>query len=102
MIIFDVESNGLLDDATKIHCLSYIDTDREKDIITLYDYDDMRLLFSVKKHFVGHNIIRYDIPLLEKLLDIKIDARLYDTLPMSWVMNPTRSKHGLDLSLIHI
>ena len=96
MIIFDVESNGLLDDATKIHCLSYIDTDREKDIITLYDYDDMRLLFSVKKHFVGHNIIRYDIPLLEKLLDIKIDARLYDTLPMSWVMNPTRSKHGLD------
>ena len=55
MIIFDVESNGLLDDATKIHCLSYIDTDREKDIITLYDYDDMRLLFSVKKHFVGHN-----------------------------------------------
>ncbi len=96
MIVFDVESNGLLDDATKIHCLSYIDTDREKDIITLYDYDDMRLLFSVKKHFVGHNIIRYDIPLLEKLLDIKIDARLYDTLPMSWVMNPTRSKHGLD------
>ena len=96
MIIFDVESNGLLDDATKIHCLSYIDTDREKDIITLYDYDDMKLLFSVKKHFVGHNIIRYDIPLLEKLLDINIDARLYDTLPMSWVMNPTRSKHGLD------
>jgi len=96
MIIFDVESNGLLDDATKIHCLSYIDTDREKDIITLYDYDDMRLLFSVKKHFVGHNIIRYDIPLLEKLLDINIDARLYDTLPMSWVINPTRSKHGLD------
>ena len=96
MIIFDVESNGLLDDATKIHCLSYIDTDREKDIITLYDYDDIRLLFSVKKHFAGHNIIRYDIPLLEKILDIKIDARLYDTLPMSWVMNPTRSKHGLD------
>ena len=96
MIIFDVESNGLLDDATKIHCLSYIDTDRDKDIITLYDYDDMRLLFSVKKHFAGHNIIRYDIPLLEKILDINIDARLYDTLPMSWVMNPTRSKHGLD------
>ena len=26
MIIFDVESNGLLDDATKIHCLSFVDT----------------------------------------------------------------------------
>ncbi len=56
MIIFDVESNGLLDDATKIHCLSYIDTDREKDIITLYDYDDMRLLFSCKETFCWFTI----------------------------------------------
>jgi hypothetical protein len=56
----------------------------------------MRDLLRREKHLLGHNIIRYDIPLLEKILDIKIDARLYDTLPMSWVMNPSRGKHGLD------
>ena len=96
MIIFDVESNGLLDDATKIHCLSYLDTRKPEAYITLHEYDDMKHLLLTEKHLIGHNIIRYDIPLLEKLLDINIDARLYDTLPMSWVMNPTRSKHGLD------
>ena len=100
MIIFDVESNGLLDDATKIHCLSFVDTKADipycDSVVTLYDYDDMRELLNRETHLLGHNIIRYDIPLLEKILDIKIDARLYDTLPMSWVLNPTRSKHGLD------
>ena len=96
MIIFDVESNGLLDDATRIHCLSYLDTRIPESYITLHDYDDMKHLLLTERHLIGHNIIRYDIPLLEKILDIKIDARLYDTLPMSWVLNPTRSKHGLD------
>jgi DNA polymerase I-like protein with 3'-5' exonuclease and polymerase domains len=100
MIIFDVESNGLLEEATKIHCLSFVDTKADapydNTVITYHDYDDMRELLRREKHLLGHNIIRYDIPLLEKILDIKIDARLYDTLPMSWVMNPSRGKHGLD------
>ena len=86
MIIFDVESNGLLDDATKIHCLSFVDTKAEAPyddtVITYHDYDDMRTLLKSATHLAGHNIIRYDIPLLEKILDIKIDARLYDTLSM--------------------
>ena len=93
MIIFDVEADNLLEDATKIHCLSYISTDKVK---TLYNYDDMRQLLLTEKGLIGHNIIRYDVPLLNKILGIKIKARLFDTLPMSWVINPTRSKHGLD------
>jgi hypothetical protein len=45
---------------------------------------------------IGHNIVRYDIPLLEKILGITIKARLFDTLPMSWVVNFDRPKHGLE------
>jgi len=93
MIIFDVEADGLLDSASKIHCLSYLDGTEVK---TLHHYDDMRHLLLTEKGLLGHNIIRYDIPLLNKLLGIKITARLFDTLPMSWVLNPLRSKHGLD------
>ena len=93
MIIFDVEANGLVEDATKIHCFSYLDSDNMK---TLYHYDDMRELLTNTKGMVGHNIVRYDVPLLNKILGIKIKTRLFDTLPMSWVLNPTRSKHGLD------
>ena len=94
MIVFDVEANGLLDKATKIHCLSY--TTDGKDYKTIFDYSDMRDLILSQHGLVGHNIIRYDVPLIEKILGIKIKARLFDTLPMSWVLNYNRSKHGLE------
>ena len=94
MIVFDVEADGLLDDATKIHCLSY--TTDGVTYNTLFDYDGMRNLLLSQQGLIGHNIIRYDVPLLEKILDIKIKARLFDTLPMSWVLNYNRPKHGLE------
>jgi len=95
MIVFDVESNGLIEDATKIHCMVYRDLNGGTCKVT-DDYDHMRKILLSGKPLLGHNIIRYDVPLLEKLLEIKIKSRLYDTLPMSWVLNPCRSRHGLD------
>ena len=94
MIVFDVEADNLLDDATMIHCLSY--TSDGMDYNTLYDYQDMRDLILSQRGLIGHNIVRYDVPLLEKILGIKIQARLFDTLPMSWVLNYNRPKHGLE------
>ena len=87
MIVFDVEADNLLEDATKIHCLSYT-TDGSQPV-TLFKYDDMRELILSQRGLVGHNIIAYDVPLLEKLLGIEIKARLFDTLSMSWVLNYT-------------
>ena len=94
MIVFDVEADGLLDDATKIHCLSY--TSDGQTINTLFDYNQIRDLLLSQSGLIGHNIVRYDIPLLENILGIKIKARLFDTLPMSWVLNYNRPKHGLE------
>ena len=94
MIVFDVEADNLLDDATKIHCLSYTSDGVNYD--TLFDYNDMRDLIMSQRGLIGHNIVRYDAPLLEKLLGIKLEARLFDTLPMSWVINYNRPKHGLE------
>ena len=94
MIVFDVEADGLLDEATKIHCLSYTSDGIKYD--TLFRYNDMRKLVLSQKGLIGHNIVRYDVPLLEKILGINITARLFDTLPMSWVINYGRPKHGLD------
>lgn len=56
----------------------------------------MRSLLSGTTILIGHNICRFDIPVLEKILGIKIKAKLYDTLPMSWVMYPERQLHGLE------
>ena len=95
MIIFDIETNGLNPD--KIHCMVYVDTNSDVSKTThTDDYECMKEILLSGKPLLGHNIIRYDIPVLEKILKIKVKSRLYDTLAMSWVMNPTRSKHGLD------
>ena len=92
MIVFDIETDGL--NPSKIHCLSYTRDGTEYN--TLTNYEDMKQLLLNEKGLIGHNIMRYDIPVLERILDIKIRSRLYDTLPMSWVMNYDRGKHGLD------
>lgn len=69
---------------------------KEESPKSLSDYDSMREALEQATVIVGHNIVRYDIPLLERILDIKISAKVYDTLPMSWVMFPDRQQHGLD------
>lgn len=92
MPVFDIETDGL--DATKIHVLSWED-DYGK-IQSTHDYDDMRSFFEQSKTLIGHNIIRFDIPVAEKVLGIKIKAKLVDTLALSWYVNHTKPKHGLE------
>lgn len=55
----------------------------------------MRSALEKATVLVGHNIVRFDIPVLEKLLGIKIKARLVDTLALSWYLQPKRNRHGL-------
>lgn len=94
MKVFDIEADGLLDKITKIHCVSY--TEDGKSFKTITTYPEMIRFFSEEKILVGHNIIRYDIRAVQKVLGIKVNAKLYDTLAMSWVFEPKRPKHGLE------
>ena len=90
-MVFDIETDGLY--PSKIHCLSYTTDGKEYNTVT--HGDDMRHLLWDADSIIGHNIVRYDIPVLERLLFMKIKAKVYDTLPMSWVINYDRGKHGL-------
>jgi len=94
-ILLDVEADGFLDRAEKIHVLSWTNLEKEE-VNSLSDYDEMRDLLKSASVLVGHNLVRYDVRLLEKVLGIKVEAKIYDTLPMSWVMFPERNEHGLD------
>jgi len=94
MWVFDIETDGLLDEMTKIHVLSY--SCDGKDIISTGDYDEMREFFATHHYLIGHNIIRFDIPAVEKILGIKVNAKLVDTLALSWYLNFGRPKHGLE------
>ena len=60
MIVFDVEANGLLDQATKIHCLSY--TSDGKDYKTIFDYSEIneKLVIAENIRFNSEETVTYD------------------------------------------
>lgn len=100
--IIDIETDGLLETATLIHCLSY-QIFEDGELVSkgsLTDYNDISYFIQNQSVLVGHNIIRYDIPVLKKILRLEnelIHARLIDTLALSWYLYPNRIKHGLEL-----
>lgn len=95
-IIFDIEADNLLDSVTKIHCLSYCNT-KEGIVNSITNYEDIKNFFLQEKTiFVGHNIQLYDIPVVEKILNIKVNAPQIDTLALSWILFPNRDKHSLE------
>lgn len=95
VLLFDIEGDSLT--PTKIHCMSYnIGGRRKGKVQSTTDYDEMRQLLASAKTLIGHNIIRFDIPVLERLLNVKITGRFIDTLALSWYLYPHLSIHGLE------
>lgn len=93
--IFDIETDGF--NSTIIHVLSYAEYINGKwEISSLTDYNDIIDFLTSRKCLVGHNIMRFDIPELERLLEIKIDCRFIDTLALSYYLFPLRNLHGLE------
>lgn len=93
--IFDIETNPL-PNVTKIHCLSYFDL-ATNTFESFTDYEEIRRLFLEKDIiWVGHNIVRFDIPVLVKILGITTPKFVIDTLAISWYLYPERKKHGLE------
>jgi hypothetical protein len=91
MPVFDIETDGF--NPTKIHVVSWKDDDGY--LHSTRNYELMREFFLNADTLIGHNIVRYDIPVVERILDIKVDARIIDTLPLAWYINHSLQKHGL-------
>ncbi len=95
-IIFDLEADGLIEECTKIHCFCYYNVDT-KESTSLTDYNDIiDVVTDPSNTVIGHNIIRFDIPVLEKLLEIKVNCKAVDTLALSWYLFPERPTHNLN------
>jgi hypothetical protein len=100
LIIFDIEADDLLDKVTKVHCLAYSVYQNGKFVRkgTSTDYQEICNILNSADILVGHNIIRYDIPVLKKILgfQLRTSIKLWDTLALSWYLYPDRLKHGLE------
>lgn len=71
-LVFDLETDGLYDDVTKIHCLGIHDLD----VVETYVFNDTGSEQPISRGLqmledadtiIGHNIIGYDIPVIRKL-----------------------------------
>ena len=95
-LLFDIEANGL--DATQIYCNVTIDTDTKE--VTKYRPDQLAngvASLMAADRLVGHNLIGYDIPTLDRLYNTSLLSKpVHDTWVMSQTLRYTRThKHGL-------
>ena len=92
-LVFDIETNSLT--PSKIWCMvaKNIDTGQ------LYTFGPEQLeqgcdLLEKSNYLVGHNILGYDIPVIERLMGRNVvtdNTKVVDTLILSRLFNPTRS-----------
>lgn len=90
-LIFDIEGDSLT--PTKIWCLA---ANTPNGVRSTTSYDKMREKLLGADVLIGHNIQRFDIPVLEHILGISITCRIVDTLALSWYLYPDRIMHGLE------
>jgi len=99
--VFDVEANGLLNQADKIWCITLYSLDASKTETFTDEVDTHRSIsaalniMSRAEQLIGHNVYAYDFPLLEKVKGWKYNGRILDTLLLSQLLNFDRGGHGL-------
>jgi len=106
-LVFDLETNGLLNDLTRVHCLAIYDSDTDE-VETFNDEKNNKYSITeglsklmVADTIVGHNIIGFDIPAISKLYNFfSTTARVVDTLLLSRLFHPNMydidNKHNWD------
>jgi len=90
-VAFDIEANGL--DPTLIHCIAAKVIGQ--DVSEFWTPDRVKyfpawLVEINAEVLIGHNIIGYDLPVLDKLLGFEWWGDVEDTLVMSRLDNPSR------------
>ena len=98
--ILDIETNGLLNEATNVHCIVAYDIDGKKPYV--FKGDECRVRFPNfarnVSQFIMHNGLSFDAPMLNKLCGTEIkDDSILDTLILSQLFNPMRDGgHSLE------
>ena len=80
-LVFDVESDGLYDKVTKIFCIVIYDITRA----TTFSYGPDCIAaaldhLATADVLIGHNVIFYDLPVLQKLHSFDSKSCILDTL----------------------
>jgi len=97
-LIFDLESDGLYDKVTKVHCIVIHDITAQQTFA--YGPDriaDALAHLATADVLIGHNIIFYDIPVLQKLYDFQHNSDIIDTLICTRLIWPKEKLYDIDV-----
>lgn len=92
LYVVDIETDGLI--STKIHVMSvgWKDSEGNWQIKSTPDPENMeKIMTDPDNTVVGHSFKMFDAVELERVLGFKVEARIIDTLPLSWYIFPTRN-----------
>ena len=104
-LVFDLETNGLLNDATRIHCISlhwseddriesfndekYADNPKDLPMAGHYSITTALGFLECANTIIGHNIIGFDIPIIKKFYNwFNPRGFIIDTLLLSKLYHP--------------
>ena len=96
-LIFDLESDGLYDKVTQIFCIVIYDITRAETFTYGPDrIDDALAHLATADVLIGHNVIFYDVPVLQKLHSFNLKCRIIDTLICTRLIWPKEVLEELD------
>ena len=106
MLVFDLETDGLYDDVTRVHCLVIYDSETDQTMVFNDEGSEEPIsrgvqLLETADVICGHNVISYDIPVLQKVYPwFEPTALVVDTLLLSRLYHnnilDTDKKHKWD------
>lgn len=99
-VVIDLETDGLLDELTKVHCISYLPLESggilEPFLLEPGELDSFPEVLQEleEKHgrvrLVGHNLLGFDLPVLERFYG-ELDVEVFDTLVAARMLYPDSS-----------
>ena len=96
-LVIDIETDGLYDDVTKVWCAVIKDIDKGTVVSVQSKFSSLKNMLDRATLVIGHNIIDYDLPVLEKILGITYTGEVFDTYTASCLLNPDRKGgHSLE------
>ena len=98
--IYDIESNGLLKDATRIWVIHALNLNTQEELTWLEGDTSWMECFDKATLLVGHNILGYDNYILKKLYGYEVKCNCHDTLIMSQLLDYRRffnAGHSLEV-----
>jgi DNA polymerase-1 len=99
-LVFDIETDGLYDKVTKVFCIVIYDINREETFAYGPDrIDDALAHLATGDVLIGHNVIFYDVPVLQKLHSFNCKTRILDTLICTRLIWPKEKLYDLDVQL---